>query len=321
MNSRRKLLVALCAFVGGNRFAAAAGAPRVGILNFGAVPPPDATPEPIVRHLRALGYVEGSNIEYERRYAAGDRERYPALAAELLRSKVDLIFAAGSDISRAFLRSAPSVPVVFIASDDPVESQLVRSLARPGGLFTGVALMSPELGGKRLELMKETLPGLRRVGVMHDRNHEFYLTQMRPPAAQLGVEIVAFKFDGADEFAGIFAAAKSAGADAMFVAPNRFTLVYAARLAALSVEHRLPAISAYDVFARAGGLLSYGPIQDEASVRAAAQIDRILRGASPQDLPVERIARIALVVNLKTAKALGLAIPQSVLLRADEVIQ
>jgi putative ABC transport system substrate-binding protein len=321
MNPRRQLLLVLCAFVAGGRIAAAAGPPRVGILNFGAVPAPDGAPEPIVRHLRALGYVEGTNIEYERRYAAGDRDRYPALAAELLRSKVDLIFAAGSDISRAFLRSAPRVPVVFIASDDPVESGLVQSLARPGGLFTGVSLMSPELGGKRLELMKETMPGLRRVAVMYDQHHEFYLTQMHPPAAQLGVEIVALKFDGADEFASVFAAAKGAGADAMFVAPNRYTLVYAARIAALSVENRLPAVSAYDAFARAGGLLSYGPIQDDASVRAAAQIDRILRGASPLDLPVERMARIALVVNLRTARALGITIPQSLLLRADEVIQ
>lgn len=321
MNGRRRLVLVLCAVVGGQRFAAAAGPPRVGILNFGAPPAANAAPEPIVRHLRSLGYVQGSNIEFERRYAGGDRERYPMLAAELLRSKVDLIFAPGSDISRTFLQAAPTVPVVFVASDDPVESGLVRSLAHPGGLFTGVTLMSPELGGKRLEILRDTLPGLRRVAVMHDRVHEFYLAQMRPPAAKLGVEIVAFQFDGPDDFADIFAAAKRANADAMFVAPNRFTLYYAARIAGLSVEHRLPAISAYDSFARAGGLLSYGPIQDDAAARAAAQIDKILRGAAPKDLPVERISGIALLINLKTAKSLGLTIPPAVLLRADEVIR
>ena len=161
---------------------------RIGVLSFGPAPASGAPEEPIVRHLRALGYLEANNVVFDRRYAGGVRERYPELAAELLRSKVDVIFAPGSDVARAFRDAAPTVPVVFVVSDDPVATGLVQSFARPGGLFTGISLMSPELGGKRLEYLKVAVPALRRVAVLYDKKHEFYLVQMRSPAEKLDVD-------------------------------------------------------------------------------------------------------------------------------------
>jgi len=294
---------------------------RIGVLSFGAPPAPGAPEEPIARHLRALGYREGSNVVFERRYADGVRERYPEFAAELLRSKVEVIFAQGSDVARAFRDAAPTVPVVFVVSDDPVATGLVQSLARPGGLFTGISLMSPELGGKRLEYLKLALPALHRVAVLYDKGHEFYLAQMRSPAEKLGVALLPIEFAGIPDLPSAFAAAALERAQAMFVVPSRFTLFYAARLAELSIQHRIPAISAYDIFANAGGLLSYGPIQDDAIVRAAALIDRILRGAKPAELPVEQPTRIALVVNKRTASALGMTLPQALLQQAERVIE
>ncbi len=294
---------------------------RIGVLNFGAAPTPGAADEPIVRHLKALGYTEGRNIAFERRYAEGRRELYPVLAAGLLRDKVDLIFSPGSDIARAFRDAGPAVPVVFVLSDDPIASGLVKSFRRPGGLFTGISLMSPELGGKRLELLKVALPALKRVAVLYDKQHEFYLAQMRPPAQAMGITLLPMEFTDAEDFPSAFAAARRDGAHAMFVAPNRFTLVYASRLAALSIQHRIPSISPYDVFATAGGLLSYGPIQDDAVARAAALIDKILKGALPGEIAVEQPPRIALVVNQRTAQALGLSLPQELLLRADRIIE
>ena len=294
---------------------------RIGVLSFGAPPAPGAPDEPIARHLRALGYREGSNVVFERRYADGVRERYPEFAAELLRSKVEVIFAQGSDVARAFRDAAPTVPVVFVVSDDPVATGLVQSLARPGGLFTGISLMSPELGGKRLEYLKLALPALHRVAVLYDKGHELYLAQMRSPAEKLGVALLPIEFAGIPDLPSAFAAAALERAQAMFVVPSRFTLFYAARLAELSIQHRIPAISAYDIFANAGGLLSYGPIQDDAIVRAAALIDRILRGAKPAELPVEQPTRIALVVNKRTASALGMTLPQALLQQAERVIE
>ncbi len=297
------------------------GVARIGVLSFGSAPAPGAPEEPIVRHLRALGYLEANNVVFDRRYAGGVRERYPELAAELVRSRADVIFAPGSDVARAFRDAAPKVPVVFIVSDDPVATGLVRSFARPGGLFTGISLMSPELGGKRLEYLKAALPALSRVAVLYDKAHEFYLAQMRSPAERLQVTLVPIEFSGVPDFPGAFATATGERAQAMFVAPNRFTLFYASRLAELSIRHRIPAISAYDVFAVAGGLLSYGPIQDDAVMRAAALIDKILKGAKPAELPVEQPARVALVVNKHTAKALGMQFPPALLLQADRVIE
>lgn len=295
---------------------------RIGIASFGE--PPGARPDgdPIVAHLARLGWVEGTTVSYERRFARGSREAFPVLVGELLAAKVDVIYAAGSDIARVFQSQGSQVPVVFTVSDDPVATGLVASFAHPGGMFTGVSLMSPELAEKRLELLKATLPALRRVAVLYDPEHRAsYVRDMQSGARTVGVELTALPFAVPTDFPEAFEAAAAARADAMFVEPSRFTLAYARRLAELAIAHRMAAMSPYDTFARAGGLMSYGPRTEDASVRAAAQIDRILKGARPSELPVEQPTRIALVLNLGTAAALGLAIPEAVRLRADEVIQ
>jgi putative ABC transport system substrate-binding protein len=294
----------------------------IGMLNFGDAPKAGAAPEPVTVALRRLGYVEGRNVRYIRRYAGGRRDAYTALAAQILREPVDIVYTPGSDIAQAFQAAAPRVPVVFTVSDDPVASGLVQSLARPGGMFTGVTLMSPELAGKRLELLRLALPALRRVAILYDPEHKAtYLPDMQAAAQRMDIEFLPVRFDAPGEFPAAFHTATKYGADAMFVEPNRFTLIHARRLGELAIQHRIAAISAYDTFAHAGGLLAYGARYEEQAVRAAALIDRILRGARPADLPVEQPTRFALVVNLRTATALGLALPQSLLLRADEVIE
>ena len=294
---------------------------RIGVLNFGKAPAPDAAPEPIVRHLAGLGYAEGRNVRFERRYAEGSRSRFPALAAELVAAGVDLIFSPGSDIARTFAAMPLRVPVVFVVSDDPVATGLAASLQRPGGMFTGISLMSPELGGKRLEYLKQALPKVRRIAVLHDRIHAFYVDPMREPAARMGIELAPLQFEESEDFSLAFERARAAKAEAMFVAPNRYTLAYAARIADLSLRHRLPSISAYDSFALAGGLLSYGPVQDDAVARAAAIIDKIIKGARPGEIPIEQPPRIVLIVNARTARSFGLALAPELLLRADQVIE
>ena len=324
LKRRSVVLACLVALAAPNRAGAQSPAQiaRVGILYFGSPPAADSTPEPIVSQLRLLGFVEGRNIAFERRYAEGKREAYATLAAELLHAKPNVIYAPGSDIASAFQTGSLRIPVVFTVSDDPVASGLVQSLARPGGMFTGVTLMSPQLAAKRLELLREALPSLRRVAVLHDPEHRAtYLDDMRMAAQRMALDFVPLAFKAPDDFGPAFARAKQAGAEAIFIEPTRYTLVYARQLGELAIEHRIAAISAYDLFARAGGLLSYGARYEEQGVRAAAQIQRILNGASPADLPVEQPTRFVLVLNLRTAKALGLTVPQTLLLRADELIQ
>ena len=319
---RRRFVAGVIALGAMPVMARAASRPvRIGVLNFGSAPAAGAAPEPIVRHLAALGYVAGRNVSFERRYADGSRSRFPALAAELAASGVDLIFSPGSDIARTFVEMRSRIPVVFVVSDDPVATGLAASLQRPGGVFTGISLMSPELGGKRLEYLKQALPKVRRIAVLHDRNHAFYVEPMREPAARMGIELAPLQFEESEDFSPAFERARAAKAEAMFVAPNRYTLAYAARIAGLSLQHRLPSISAYDSFALAGGLLSYGPVQDDAVARAAAIIDKIIKGARPGEIPIEQPPRIVLIVNARTAKAFDLVISPELLLRADQVIE
>jgi putative ABC transport system substrate-binding protein len=295
---------------------------RIGILSFGDPPQAGAAAEPIIVALRRLGYAEGRNVSYVRRYAHGKRDVYATLATDVLRERLDVVYAPGSDIARAFKAASPQVPVVFTASDDPVATGLVQSLSRPGGMFTGVALMSPELAGKRLELLRMALPVLHRVAILYDPEHQAtYMSDMRLAAERMGVEFLPVRFNEPAAFPEAFSTATKYRVDAMFIEPTRFTLVYARRLGELAIKHRIPAISAYDTFAHAGGLLAYGARYAEQATRAAALIDRILNGAQPADLPVEQPTRFALVVNLRTAKALGLTMPESLLLRADEVIE
>ena len=296
--------------------------PRIGILNFGPPPQAGAPPEPIVRYLAELGYRAGTTVAYEVRYAIGDRDAYPRLAHELLQRDLDVLFLPGSDIGPTLAEQKPAIPVVFAISDDPVAGGVVASLARPGGRVTGVTHMSPELAGKRLEILKEAVPKLQRVAVLHDPTTIVqYYGQLELASGEAGVRLVPAPYRSTADFAPAFASARRAGAQAIFVEPNRYTLGYAKEVAALAISHRIPAISAYDAFVRGDGLLSYGATANDIIGRAAAQIDKILRGTPPGDIPVEQPVRFALVVNNRAASAMSLTLPQSLLLRADEVIR
>ena len=284
---------------------------RIGFLREGRAPLAPA----YLEALRKLGWVEGRNIMVEPRYA-DNSEQLPDLAAELVRLKVDLIFAAGWRSTRAAKEATTTIPIVFSMAADPVEKGFVASMARPGGNLTGFALGLYD--DKQLEVLKEALPGLTRVAYPVFRDVE-------PPglkvAKKLGVEALGIAVQNPAEFRPFFVAAKAARADAALIPDSARLIPHLESIAAQAWKSRLPAIGFRRIFAEAGGLLSYAPMTLEGYAREAAQIDRILRSTAPADLPVEQPTKFELVINRKAAKALGLTIPQSLLLRADEVIQ
>jgi putative ABC transport system substrate-binding protein len=296
--------------------------PRVGLLVYGN-PPPAPFPEgTVVQGLRELGWSDGQNMTLVVRYAEGRPERLPDLARELVESKVDLIVAVGTDVTKVVKNVAGPIPIVASMSEDPVEIGLVASLSRPGGNVTGVTFISSELAAKRLELLKEIIPGISRVAVLWDPTHvDLEFRELEVAGRALGVRLQSVEVRAAEELDGAFRAIAGGRADAMIVVPSRLLNLNAKRIAAFAAGRRLPAVSMWGSFAEAGGLMSYGPNIDAMIRRAATHVDKILKGAKPGDLPVERPTRFELVVNLKTAKALGLKIPQSILVRADRVIQ
>jgi putative ABC transport system substrate-binding protein len=289
-------------------------------------------PEAFRQGLRDLGYVEGRNVVIEYRDAEGKFERLPALAAalaaELVALKVDVIFVAGGTrVTLAAMQATKTIPIVFTNVGDPVESGLVTSLARPGGNVTGLSSLGPELVGKRLELLKQAVPGVDRVavlflpGALGERTDKDMLTGADVAARALGVRLQFVEARGPDEFARAFSDMSSARAGALTVLPSNRFLREHRRLVDLAAENRLPAVYTSREFVDAGGLMSYGANSVDLHRRAATYVDKILKGAKPGDLPVEQPTKFELVINLKTAKALGLTIPQSVLAHADEVIQ
>jgi len=296
--------------------------PRVGLLVYGN-PPPAPFPEgTVVQGLRELGWSDGQNMTLVVRYAEGRPERLPDLARELVRSKVDLIVAVGTDVTKVVKNVAGAIPIVASMSEDPVEIGLVASLSRPGGNVTGVTFISSELAAKRLELLKEIIPGVSRVAVLWDPTHvDLEFRELEAGARALGVRLQSVEVRAAAELDGAFRSVTGGRADAMIVVPSRLLNLNAKRIVAFAVERRLPAVSMWGFFAEAGGLMSYGPNIDAMIRRTATHADKILKGARPGDLPIERPTRFELVVNLKTANALGLKIPQSILVRADRVIQ
>ena len=294
--------------------------PRLGVLLFGT-PDTDAFPA-ILRGLSALGYVEGRNIVFEHRYAEGRPERLPDLANDLIRSKPDLIIAAGGDVAPFAKRATGVIPIVMITSADPVQGGLVASLARPGGNVTGVTFVSSDLAGKRLQLLKEAVPGVTRVAVLWNPDHpdgEFPATQAA--GRSLGVQIQSLEVRGRDDFASAFAAANRERMEAVIVVSSRLMTLNRARILDLAVQNRLLLVSGWGPWAAEGGLLSYGPDLDAVIRSSATYVDKILKGAKPGDLPIEQPTKFEFVINLRTAKTLGLTIPPSVLARADEVIQ
>jgi ABC-type uncharacterized transport system substrate-binding protein len=298
--------------------------PRIGLLFTGSPPPESSRAVEAFRAgLRDLGYVEGRTIVLEYRWAAeGRADQLPDLAAELVRLGVDVIVAQTGQHILATKRATSTIPIVMGAVSDPVGSGLVASLARPGGNVTGSSLMSPAVARKLMELLKEAVPSASRVAVLGDPLGSVHSrTEIEAAARLLGVQLQPLDVRDPKDLDGAFQAATAARAHAVITIPSTFFAMHRARVAELALKHRLPAGSIETGFADAGGLMSYGPNIPNSFRRAATYVDKILKGAKPADLPVEQPTSFQLVVNLRTAKALGLTIPPSVLARADRVIQ
>ena len=295
---------------------------RIGYLSGFPERPP--TPNPLAAPLRALGWVEGQNFVFESRYDEGKRDRLSALAAELVDRKVRIIFARGTPAVQAAKGATTTIPIVMVFVADPVRSGLVMSLARPGANVTGMAFFGPDVITKQLALLKEVVPHASSVGVLFDPLNPAQIEQLAhdvpAAAAVLAVKIHPLKVDASSPLDAIFAEALRKRADALLVYPlGRAASV--TELANLAIKHRQATIATFRAHAEEGLLMSFGAGVDEQFQRAAIYIDKILRGARPVDLPVERPRKFDLVINLKTAKALGLTIPPSLLQRADQVIE
>ena len=295
--------------------------PRIGYLALRALAVEDAA---FMQGLRDLGWIEGQTIAIEYRQADGQVERLPALAAELVRLQVDCLVVRSTAVVQAAKDATPSIPIVVVVAADLVESGFVASLARPGGNITGMSGTSPELGDKRLEQLRDVLPTLSRVAFLAYRGdpaHRLFLQEAQDAAARLGIQVQPVVIGRVEELDSAFAAMRSAGAEALIVQPV-FTSVLGQtqRIADLAVTHRLPTSGPCELV-EAGGLLCYGGDVLPNYRRAAIFVDKILKGAKPGDLPVEQPMTFKLVINLKTAQALDLTIPPTLLFQADKVIQ
>ena len=294
----------------------------VGLLTGGA-DPRDATIEAFRQGLAELGYVEGRNIRIELRTAQGHIDRLPALAEELVLLKADVIVAGNVPAALAVKRVTSTIPIVMVASD-PLASGLVTNIARPGGQITGLSTISTELHAKRLQLLKETVPALSRLAVLQDpsvaQSQQQALEQLKAAASSLGMKVTIVTVPKREEFSSSIARANRARAQALYLLESFFFHTHRLTLAKLAREARLPAYGSR-AFVEAGGLMSYGANYADQVRRSAGYVDKILKGSKPGDLPIEQPTKFDLVVNLKTAKALGITIPESILLRADEVIR
>src|SRR5262245_25201425 len=303
---------------------------RVGFLNNSAPPPSNEelmkgiAANPFWTAMRELGWMEGQNMVVEHRWGQSP-DQLGAAAAELVRLKVDVIVAIGTPSPLAARRATSAIPIVMVGAGDPVATGLVSSLAKPGGNVTGTSTYNPETTGKRLQLMKEVVPGLSRLAVLWNAANPVsaLVVKEAKAAAQtsLGLQVQSVEVRGPDDFKIALPAAVSGGAGALFVADDPFLFQYRKRIADFAAQHRLPTMFSLRSFVDAGGLMSYGPIIADLTRRAATYVDKILKGAKPADLPVEQPTKFELVINLKTAKALGLTIPRSVLMRANQVIE
>lgn len=296
--------------------------PRVGILMYGSPPPAPAPEQIMIEGLQELGWVDGQNIRLLIRYAEGRPERLPGLARDLVEAKVDLVVTVGTDVLKLIRAVMGPIPIVASVSEDPVEIGLVASLSRPSGSITGVTFVSSEVAAKRLELLRELVPQVSRVAVLWDPTHvDLEFKELEAAARTLGIKLQSVEAKASEELDAAFRAVAGAGADALMVVPSRMMNLNAKRIAAFALERRLPAVSMWSSFAEAGGLMTYGPDIRAMIRRTANHVDKILKGAKPGDLPMERPTHFQLVVNLKTAKALGLTVLPSLLLRADRVIE
>jgi putative tryptophan/tyrosine transport system substrate-binding protein len=296
---------------------------RLGILSVGAAPTPEEMMRvPVWAPLKDLGWTYGQNLALEPRYAAGDVDKLPALAAELVQLKVNAILALSNQETLAAKKATSTIPIVMLAGFAPVESGLVASLGHPGGNVTGTSLTTASFG-KYLELLKEAVPGLRRVAVLRDPTFTNLLVQktFEAPARTLGVGVVMVDASRSDEVDAALTRITKERVGAVVVMPSGPLLVRLRDVNEFAVKHRLPTMYAARSLVEAGGFMSYGYAREELVKKAAWYIDKVLRGAKPADLPVGQPATLELVVNLKTAKAIGLTVPPSLLQRADRVIE
>jgi putative ABC transport system substrate-binding protein len=296
--------------------------PRIGVLSLD-FPDSSTCVDRVRRGLDDLGYVEGRTHILELRWAKDRVDLLPGLAADLVRIHVDVIVSASGPAAAAVKEATTSIPIVLASSFYPVESGIIRSLAHPGGNVTGVTHFTPELMAKRVQLVKELLPKATRLAVLRSsgRLQELVVRDMEAAARQLGTELQAIEVRGLEDLSAAFDAAVKGRAQAVMSTQSPFFWRHRSQIAQLALKHRLPSLSGEPMAAEAGALLFYGPDVMEGCQRAAKYVDRILKGAKPADLPVEQPTKIDLIINAKTAKALGLRVPQSLLARADRVIE
>ena len=276
------------------------------------------------QQLRELGYLEGKNIIYETRSAHGKLDQYPAIAGELVELKVDLLFASSTNEALTFKKATRTIPIVFRVSSDPVTDGLVDSLARPRGNITGVTTMTTVLAGKRLELLKQAVPNVTRVAVLWDPQSESSTQQWKESqlaAPDLGLQLQSMEVSSSDQFEPACRAASKARSAGLSVLPGSLNTANPKLITGLAAQYQLPAIYDREEFVTNGGLMSYGPHRTDSYRRAAVYVDKILKGAKPADIPVEQPTKFEFVINLKTAKQIGLKIPPNVLARADKVIK
>lgn len=297
---------------------------RVGFLSGGARPPDGALPLPLREALQALGYVEHQNAGHLGRWADARQERLPGLAAELVALKVDVIVTVGGPATTAAKQATSSIPIVMAQVGDAEGLGLIDSLARPGGNVTGLTDQSAELSAKRLEILTEAVPKATRIAVLwnaDDHGMTMRFQEVEKAAQVRHVTVQPLGVREPDDFETAFSAMTLRRPDALFLVTDALTLLNRKRVIDFALAHRIPAMYEFSVLVRDGGLMSYGANQDDNYRRAATYVDRIFKGAAPSALPVERPARYYLTINLNTAKALGLTIPRSLLLRADQVIE
>lgn len=299
--------------------------PRIGVLVASTADVQKTRLDALRRGLSELGYVEGKNIRFDFRYADGKPERLPVLATELLRSQVDLILAVGgTPPAQAAKNATQSVPIVMVNVADAIGDGLVTSLSHPGGNITGLSTFAPELSGKRLELIKEMIPGISRVAVLANRNYQGFVAQMKEveSAAQgLKLQLQLAELRGADDLPQAMASIDKQRTGALMTLSDPVAFSMLKQIGAAVIKQRLPSFHLQEQYVSAGGLVSYGPSYTALFHRAAAYVDKILKGAKPGDLAIEQPTRFELLINLKTAKQIGISVPPSVLARADRIIR
>jgi len=326
---RRQLLAAVCGGVLAAPFAALAQQSklwRVGFFYFGTRQSAIETGRyaAFMQGMREAGYVEGKNFLVEARYADGNVERYPGMAAELVRSKVDVIVSTSTAMHRVMQKATSTVPIVITVSSDPVKEGLAASLSRPGGNVTGLASSNAELSRKYLEVLSDTMPSLSRIHILFTTANPTHADQLKnvvAAAGKAGIKVQAFDVARSQDIDAAFADIARSRPDAALVLADSVFIQHARKLADFALKQRLPTMFGISEFPEAGGLMSYGPDIRDNYRRAARYVDRILKGAKPADLPIEQPSKFELVINLKTAKAIGVQIPKSMLFRADRVIE